>query len=775
LPPQPWINVIANPSFGFTVSETGGGFTWAGNSQLHRLTPWQNDPVSDVPGEMIYLRDETNGDFWAATPLPIGNHADFTVRHGQGYTIFMHQKDGIACELTLFASPEAPMKWFQVRLHNRGAQQRRLSALFYAEWVLGTERERTAAHIVTEVDAQSGVLFARSAWDADFKDQVAFADVSCRPRSVSGDRAEFLGRHGSVLAPAACQRDHLSGKVGACLDPCAALRTSVVLRPQEVQVLHFVLGETSSVQDARRLAQRCHDPKEAQADWQATRQFWSRLNGTLTMRSPSPALDLLVNRWLLCQILSCRMWGRSALYQSGGAYGFRDQLQDALALVYAFPEETRRHLLRAAGRQFVEGDVQHWWHPPRGAGVRTRISDDYLWLPYAVYHYVRITGDEAVLGEPVPFLQAPVLRPDQEEDYRTPDVSDESAPLYEHCVRAIKHGLRFGGHGLPLMGAGDWNDGMNRVGNEGRGESVWVGWFLLSILECFAELCERRGEPAQAQSFRQEAKDLRSHLELHAWDGRWYRRAYFDDGRPLGSASNDECRIDSLVQSWAVISGGANPERARQAMEEVDAQLVRREDRLVLLFTPPFDKGDLQPGYIKGYLPGIRENGGQYTHAALWVAQAWAMLGDGARTIEILELLNPILHTDSPASMQHYRLEPYVVAADIYGAPPHTGRGGWSWYTGSAGWYYRVVVEHILGFRKRGNHFYLRPCLPPEWPQVEITYRFHSTVYEIRVDNSGQTAGPCCLLDGQPWEHDAIPLRDDGQTHAIVVALKGRS
>jgi cyclic beta-1,2-glucan synthetase len=768
LPPLPWVNVIANANFGFLVSESGAGSTWADNSQAHRLSPWHNDPISDPPGEVVYLRDEATGVFWSATPQPCGAGAAFTVRHGQGYSIFEHERGQLACKLTLFVAPDEPLKFFKLTIRNLGAQPRRLAAIFYAELVLGTHRGRNAAHVVTEIDAETQMLLARNRWDADFKDKIAFADVNQRPRGVTADRTEFIGRNGSLASPAACERGQLAGAVGACIDPCAALQTAFVLRPQEEQEIVFVLGEANRLEEVRRLARIVQDASQVQARWDGAVGFWNRLTGSLTIKTPDAALDLLVNRWLPYQVLSCRMWGRSALYQSGGAFGFRDQLQDGLALIYARPEETRRHLVRAAGRQFLEGDVQHWWHVPSGAGVRTRISDDFLWLPFAVHHYVVTTGDAALLDEQVTFLEAPLLAPGQDEDYRMPTVSAQVGTIYEHCLRAIAHGCRYGVHDLPLMGTGDWNDGMNRVGIEGRGESVWLGWFLLVVLRNFADLCEQRGDADHAESFRREADRLRGSMEQNSWDGQWYRRAYFDDGRPLGSAANDECRIDSLPQSWAVLAGAADAERARTAMKAVNAQLVRRDARLVLLFTPPFDGGELQPGYIKGYVPGIRENGGQYTHAATWVAQAWALLGDADRALEILDLINPILHTDNPTAVARYRLEPYVLAGDVYGKAPHEGRGGWSWYTGSASWYYRVVIETLLGFELRGQQLRLQPRLPTNWPGAELTFRFRSASYAIKIERSGTSSRS---LDGKPWAEEMFPLQDDGKEHTIVLAV----
>jgi cyclic beta-1,2-glucan synthetase len=773
-PPAPWINAIANPSFGFLVSESGGGYTWAGNSQLNRLTPWQNDPVSDAPGEVVYLRDEATGDVWTPTPQPLGGVTPCTVRHGQGYTSFQRTGRGLGQELVLFAAPDDPVKIIRLRVRNLGQRSRRLSATFYAELVLGRTRDQAAPYVVTEVDPETGGLLARNSFNGEFAARIAFADVSLRPRSLTADRTEFLGRNGSTAAPAALLAGAgLSGAAGPALDPCAALQAPFELHPGEEKEVVFVLGEPGSVEEARRLLRRYREPGRVRATFDEVKGKWERLLTAVEVHTPDEALDLLVNRWLPYQVLSCRVWGRSALYQSGGAYGFRDQLQDVMALVYSAPAETRAQILRAATRQFREGDVQHWWHPESGAGVRTRISDDLLWLPFVVAHYVNTTGDTALLDEGVPFLEAPPLRPEQEEDYRSPKISEETASVYEHCLRAIDHGCRYGDRGLPLMGTGDWNDGMNRVGTGGKGESVWNAWFLLTVLRSFAGVAEVRGDGERARQFHDEADRLRSAVELQAWDGEWYRRAYFDDGTPLGSAQDDECRIDSLAQSWAVISGEANGQRARQAMAAVEELLVRQADRMILLFTPPFDKGKLEPGYIKGYVPGIRENGGQYTHGAAWVVQAAALLGQGNRAVELFNLLNPILHATSPEEVQRYRVEPYVMAGDVYSEAAHRGRGGWTWYTGSAGWMYRVAVETILGFRPQGRRLHLDPCVPDRWSSFELTYRYRSATYHITVENPQrvQRGVKSVALDGIVAEDGEIELVDDGKRHEVRVVL----
>jgi len=773
--PAPWINVVANASCGFLVSECGSGYSWAGNSQANRLTPWNNDPVSDAPSEIMYLRDETLGVVWPVLGLA-RQDVRTECRHGQGYSVFKQSTNGIDSELLLLVPLEDPVKLLCLKVRNPGGQTRQVSATFYAELVLGTLRDQAAMQVLCTIDTETGALLARNPFNADFTGRVAFADVSLRPRTVLADRTEFLGRNGNLDSPAALKRMGLSGRVEPGLDPCAALQASLELLPGQEREIVFILGEAADATAARLLVTRYREPGRVAATLAEVRRFWDQLLTTVQVRTPNPALDLLLNRWLLYQTLSCRILARSAFYQSGGAYGFRDQLQDVMALVYAAPQETRQHILRAASRQFVEGDVQHWWHPPTGRGVRTRFSDDFLWLPLAVCRYVNTTGDMAVLDEQVPFLKAPLLRPDQEEDYGLPQTAGETAAVYEHCVRAIEHGMRFGEHGLPLMGSGDWNDGMNRVGSGGKGETVWGGWFLLTILGDFAILAECRGDGERALRYRQEADRLHQAIEEHAWDGHWYRRAYFDDGTPLGSASSTECQIDSLPQSWAVLSGKAYPQRAREAMEWVERMLTKKRERLILLFTPPFDKGSQQPGYVRGYLPGIRENGGQYTHAATWVVQALALLGSGTRALEIFDLLNPILQATTPEDVQRYRVEPYVVAADVYSEPPHTGRGGWTWYTGAAGWLYRVALETILGFRVEGTRLRLTPCVPAGFRDYEITYRFRSTTYQIRVENpDGVERGVRLVeLDGVAQERLEIALADDGRTHQVRVVLGGR-
>ncbi len=769
LPPLPWSNVIANPGFGCIITESGSGYTWAGNSQTNRLTPWSNDPVMDPAREVIYLRDEATGQTWCPTPLPVPAPQPTLVRHGQGYTVFQRASHGLEHELTLLVALDDPIKLLNLRVRNAGSEPRSLSATYYAEWVLGTTRDAGAMHVVSEVDPDTEALLARNTFRSDFADRLAFAHVNRHPRTLTADRVEFLGRHGSVAAPAALHALALSGRTGAGFDPCAAIQTKFELAPGESAEILFLLGEAESLSAARELIRRYRQPDSAAQALGAVKNRWEQILGAVQTVTPEPSFDLLMNGWLLYQVASCRVWARSAFYQSGGAFGYRDQLQDVLALLHAAPEAARAHILLAASRQFVEGDVQHWWHPPAGRGVRTRISDDLLWLPYVTERYVRATGDAAILDESVSYLKAPALESGQEDDLRVPSSAEKPGSLYEHCTRAIERGLRLGPRGLPLIGTGDWNDGMNRVGVEGRGESIWLAWFLIDCLRSFAGIAASRDDQPRVSRYRQQADALGAAVERHGWDGGWYRRAYFDDGTPLGSAQNRECKIDSIAQSWAVISRAGDPARARQAMDAILRHLVRPQEGVILLLTPPFDDAPMDPGYIKGYLPGVRENGAQYTHAATWVVQAAALLGDGQRAFELFQILNPIRHAADPATRDRYKLEPYVLAGDVFSQPPLAGRGGWSWYTGSAAWLYRVGLESILGLRREGNQLTLDPCIPPEWKTFTVRYRFGSASYRITVENPhGKQRGIHAIeIDGGRLEGPSIPLADDGRTHDV--------
>ena len=773
--PLPWSNVLANPEFGTIVSASGAAFTWAVNSRENRLTPFANDPIPDPTAEAIYLRDDETGAAWGATPGPLqrGVHGGrWVVRHRAGGTRYQHAVSGLEQELDVFVAPDDPVKLSLLTLKNTSASTRRLSLFGYVEWCLGPPRRGDRRFVVTEVHPASGAILARNSYNGEFGARVAFWRATEVPRSYTCDRGDFLGRHCGMANPAALGRDRLEGRSGAGLDPCAALQLSIEIPPGETRRVAFVLGEGRDLEQAVRLVSRYDSLTSVDAAAQRTECFWEETLGALQVSTPDDSFDLMVNRWLLYQSLSCRIWARSGPYQPGGAFGFRDQLQDVLALLYTRPGQCRDHLLVAASRQFVEGDVQHWWHPPTGRGTRTRCSDDLLWLPYAVATYVARTGDNSVLDENVPFLEAPPLAPGQEDAYLQPSVAGESASVFEHARRAVDRALAYGSHGLPLMGSGDWNDGMNRVGHQGRGESVWLAWFLIVVLNEMAGLCDRRGRADLGERYRNEAGWLAGMSEL-AWDGDWYRRAYFDDGTPLGSAQNEECRIDSLTQSWAVLSGAAQPRRADRAMEAARAHLVRRDAQIVLLLTPAFDRTAQDPGYIKGYVPGLRENGGQDTHAALWAVIALARLGQGDEAMELFHMLNPVNHTRTREGVDRYRAEPYVVAADVYAHPQHIGRGGWTWYTGSAGWMYQAAIEALLGLRRNGETFALEPCVPARWEGYRLRWRHGRTTYEIAVSNPerrGHGVGSA-LLDGVPVDPRAIPLLDDGATHHVVAVL----
>ncbi|MGZ8462259.1 MAG: GH36-type glycosyl hydrolase domain-containing protein, partial [Candidatus Deferrimicrobiaceae bacterium] len=696
----------------------------------------------------------------------------YVSRHGFGYSVFEHTESGIRSEMWVTVALDAPVKFTVWKVRNESGRSRRLSATGYVEWVLGDLRPKSAMHVVTEVSPDSGALFARNPYNTEFAGRVAFFDVDDTIRTVSGDRMEFLGRNGTLRSPAAMARARLSGKVGAALDPCAAIQVPFELADGEEREIIFRLGAGRDAEDARNLVHRYRGSATARGVLETVWHYWNHTLGAVHVETPDPSLNVLANGWLLYQTLACRLWARSGYYQSGGAFGFRDQLQDAMALIHAEPNLVREHLLRCAARQFPEGDVQHWWHPPSGRGVRTHCSDDFLWLPLATCRYVMNTGDTGVLDEPIHFVEGRPVSAEEDSYYDLPGRSEEAASLYEHCVRAILRGLRTGRHGLPLIGSGDWNDGMNLVGEHGKGESVWLGFFLYEVLLRFAEVARTRGDLSFAERCRREAGQLRLNIEQNGWDGEWYRRAYFDDGSPLGSASNPECRIDSIAQSWSVLSGAGNAERSRMAMEAVDRRLVRRDHALIQLLDPPFDKSDMNPGYIKGYVPGVRENGGQYTHGAIWAAMAFAALGDNRRAWELLAMINPVNHARSPEGVATYKVEPYVVAADVYALSPHDGRGGWTWYTGSAGWMYQLIVESLLGLRLEVDKLRFAPCLPADWKAFKVYYRYRETVYEIDILQQFAGEGETSVtVDGVAQPDRAIPFVDDRRKHSVEVVI----
>lgn len=773
--PAPWINVIANPGFGFIITEAGGGYTWAENSRENKLTPWYNDPVSDLPGEVFYIRDEHQGDYWSLTPMPIREKEDYIVRHGQGYTSFEHVSHGIEQLLTEFAALEAPVKISLIKLRNLSPVFREVSITYYVRPVLGVDEKVNAQYITTDYNKENGTLTITNSYNCDFPGRTAFIDTSEISRTVTGDGHEFIGTKGSLERPAALERETLSGKVGAGLVPCGAMQVKIPLEAGETKEVVFLLGQGKDLSEALAVADDYRNPSRARAELARVKDFWSEKLGVIQVTTPDKAMEILLNSWLQYQVISCRLWSRAAFYQSGGAYGFRDQLQDVMAVAYTWPELTRKQILLHSAHQFVEGDVQHWWHPGVNKGIRTRYSDDFLWLPYVTADYIQCTGDWSVLDEITGFLEDDPLPGHEDERYNVPRISEAKDTVYGHCIRAIENALRFGHHGLPLIGSGDWNDGMNTVGNKGKGESVWLGWFLYTVLQKFIPVCLARKDEQRAEKYSGIADNIAAEIENNAWDGSWYRRAYFDDGRPLGSAENIECKIDSIAQSWSVISGIGKRHRAEEAMQAVENYLVDREAGIVKLLTPPFGEGDLEPGYIKGYVPGVRENGGQYTHAAVWTILAFAKLGQGDKAVELFNIINPINHSLTSMDALRYKVEPYVAAADVYAVHPNTGRGGWSWYTGAAGWMYRVGIEHILGIKKAGFKLYFDPCIPKDWPEFEVQYRLSKSLYRIIVKNPERVNSGLkkLVIDGQEAPDGYISLVDDGRQHMVEV-LMGR-
>ncbi|HXG44563.1 MAG TPA: hypothetical protein VNJ71_07395 [Gemmatimonadales bacterium] len=784
-PPLPWCNVVANERIGFLASESGAGYTWSVNSRENRLTPWFNDPVCDPHGEALYLRDDETGASWSPTPGPAPGPGDYEVRHGFGYTTWRHAGPELDEETTAFVPRHDEVKLVRLRLTNHAARPRRLSVFGYLEWVLGVLRSESARFVTTAFDPASGAVLAMNPHHGEFARRVAFAALLVPGREeapeYTADRAAFLGPLGDLARPAALvQGRTLDGRAGAGLDPCAAFRARLTLPPGERVTCCFAIGQVPSAEAARALLGRYRTEEAIEAARAGVVAFWRELLGRLQVHTPVPDLDLMVNGWLAYQTLSCRLWGRSAFYQSGGAYGFRDQLQDAAALVLLDPAVTRRQIVLHAEHQFRDGDVLHWWHPPLGKGIRTRFSDDLLWLPHITAEYVRCTGDETVLAERARFLTGPALAPGEDERFLVPEDAGESAEVYEHCCRALDRSLTRGPHGLPLMGTGDWNDGMNRVGRQGRGESVWLGFFLYHVLERFLPFCERRGDATRVARYRAYRQALGRALNDAGWDGRWYRRAFYDSGAVLGSRRNRECRIDAIAQAWAVLSGAAPPARAALALDALERHLVDEQAGIIRLLAPPFDRTPDDPGYIKGYLPGVRENGGQYTHGALWAVRALAEAGRAGRAAPLLAMLSPVRHARTAATVAVYQVEPYVVAADVYGVAPHLGRGGWTWYTGSAGWMFRVAVESVLGLTMSGGRtLALRPCLPPWWPGFTLRYRLpgEPTSYTIEVSRprGGRPPTTEADLDGAPLEvRDGavwIPLVRDGAEHRVRVML----
>ncbi len=772
-PPGPWINVIANDQCGFLVSESGAGYTWAGNSRENKLTTWSNDPVLDPISEAVYIRDEATGAITSPCLLNAGYGGHYQIRHGFGYTAFEHDELALRQSMTVFVAEKAPVKLWLLTLANEGAVVRNFSVTLYVEWLLGVQRELMAPFVITSFDHRSDCLVARNAYNDQYRDKYTFIFSSEKITSCTGNRKEFLGTSISARYPQGLSLPGFSGELGAGLDPCGVIQICIALSPGESRSIVFGLGQTASQDEAAELIDRLRVPSRAAEELNLARDYWDSKLGGITVRSPDRTLDILMNGWLRYQVLACRIKARSAFYQCGGAYGFRDQLQDVLAFLEGDPDLVRQQILLCCSRQFIDGDVQHWWHPPTGVGVRTRISDDLLWLPYVTAEYLLQTGDYAILAENVPWLTGERLQEGQHEIMFTPQVANKADTVYKHCLQAIERSAHFGSNGLPLMGSGDWNDGMNQVGAAGRGESVWLGWFMYAVLHRFIGVCQQFGDVANSRRMASLAANLTGNLESAAWDGQWYKRAFFDNGNAMGSSKNEECQIDSISQSWAVLSGAANPRHAARAIESARQQLVKDEYHAILLLTPPFDKSPDNPGYIRGYFPGVRENGGQYTHGAIWLAMASAQLKQAPEAWRLLNLLNPIWATIDLRSAYRYEKEPYVMAADISMAPPFMGRAGWSWYTGSAGWMYQAILHSFLGIRREGGQIVLDPCVPETWRSYHVEYCVGLTKYQLDFRNK---SGPgtfvqSLTVDDVPVMGNRFDIVDDGKMHHVVIMI----
>jgi cyclic beta-1,2-glucan synthetase len=767
--PAPWVNVIANPLLGTVVSESGSAYTWAINAHEYRITPWGNDPATDAGGEAFYLRDEETGNFWSPSPFPKKSNRPFVITHGFGYSIFEHSEEGIHSEMTVFVDKDLPVKLVVLKLRNESGRERKLSAAGFLEIILGDVRSNTNMHIISEQDTETGALMFRNRYSSSFPERVSFFKVDGGYNfSFTADRAEFIGRNRHLDNPQALYRKKLSGRIGAAMDPCAALHVKFDLLNDAEKEIVFLIGSDVNNQEAKTLLQRFADKNSVQQSFENVKHYWKEIVETVQVTTPDPSLNLLANGWLIYQTIACRMFARSGFYQSGGAFGFRDQLQDSLALLHTRPAMAREQILLSASRQFTEGDVQHWWHPPEGRGVRTRCSDDLLWLPFAVARYIAATGDTDILQVQVGFLESRTLHEGEDTLYDLPVSLNATGTLYEHCARAIKYSHRFGQHGLPLIGAGDWNDGMDRVGNKGKGESIWLSFFLYDVLIKFSAVARNNGDLVFAESCKKEAATLQANIENSGWDGEWYRRAYFDDGTPLGSKENEECRIDAIAQSWSVLSNAANDQRQKMAMASLDKYLVRRDLKLIQLLDPPFDVKGPNPGYIKGYVPGVRENGGQYSHAAIWTLMAFAALEDREKVWELFSMVQPLNHAKDPATVAIYKVEPYVMAADVYANESHKGRGGWTWYTGSAGWMYQFIISSLLGIELQKDKLIFNPCFPTEWPSVSLNYRYGTSTYHLTIFQHDAKEE---LISGSRQDSVAnvVQLVDDGQQHTVEV------
>jgi cyclic beta-1,2-glucan synthetase len=755
--PHPWSNVIGSHAFGFLVTETGGGYTFSENCQANRLSPWRPDPVSDLKGEMLYIRNSRTKKIYCPLSVPMA-----ICEHHFGFSRFFMKEEDFTIEVVISSSLEKKVKFWKLYITNPTEKELDLEYYLVVDWLLGTLSSKSKPHLVCDYDKQNQIVYVVNSYNHEFSHRIAFMGSSEDVYSFTTSRREFIGRNQDFNSPHALQTDKLlaplKNAISSGTDALGAVHIVTKLFPHEEKEFLFYLGEESSLQAAKDASLNYSSLAVLHEEFTSVQNYWKEMTTKIAIKTPDVAFNTLMNGWLIYQTLTARLFAKTGYYQSSGAIGFRDQLQDTLALLAINPDLTRKQLLLHASRQFIEGDVQHWWNPQSEKGVRTKISDDYLWLPYVLLKYLEVTHDQTILEEKVSYLEADILKDDEQEVYIKPRKSEKIATLYEHCTLAIERALKLlGAHGLPLMGCGDWNDGMNQVGVQGKGESIWLGWFLYDILHKFSQITPKE----LGERYLREAKTLLENIESFGWDGKWYRRAYFDNGTPIGSSTSEECKIDSIAQSWSVIANSKNLERQEQAMDSALEHLVSEKDSLIALLTPPFNKMALNPGYIKSYPSGVRENGGQYTHAAAWLVLATALLKKGNKAFELFSMINPIHHTLDQEQVEKYLGEPFVLAGDVYSTPPLNGQAGWTWYTGSAGWLYHVGLEALLGLKISGDTFTIDPCIPSLWKEFSIKYKVKNRCFTILVRNAqGVESGVAqIMVNGKIREDKKILLQ----------------
>ena len=732
-----------------------------------RLTAWNNNQVTDVPSEIIYLEDMESKNIWSLGVNPTPDNNDYYITYGFGYSKYMHTSNGILQEVKMFVPKEDSIKVQILHLENKLAKRKEIKLIYCVKPVLDEDEIRANGYIDLKYNSNINVLTLQNQTKEENNRTIMYISCSEKISSFTGNKASFIG-NGTIKNPEGIRKIELDKENSLGKDEMVVIEARITLEALESKDIVITLGADTNLLELQDTAYKYTNPNNAISELEATKKYWSGLLGNLKVDTPIESMNILLNGWLLYQTLCSRMFARSGYYQSGGAYGFRDQLQDCVGLKYISPEILRKQIIKHSEHQFIEGDVEHWWHEETSRGIRTRFSDDLLWLPYMVAEYIRFTGDSKILEEETSYVKGNILPDGIDERYDLYLKSEKKETIYMHCIRAIEKSLNFGENGLPKIGSGDWNDGFSNVGNKGRGESVWLGFFQYVVLEKFVELCEKYGEKERAEKYRKIMEALKRHLNTNGWDGRWYKRAFMDDGNVLGSIQNEECRIDSIAQSWATISGAGDNDKKYISLNSLENHLVDKEAGIIKLLDPPFEKSKLEPGYIKAYIPGTRENGGQYTHAAVWTIIAEAMLGFGEKATEFFRMINPIEHARTKDEAKKYKVEPYVIPADIYGGEL-AGRGGWTWYTGSSSWMYEAGIRYILGFNLEKNILKIEPHIPESWKEYSIRYKYGNSIYNIKVVNKNPNGNKRIRIDGREIEGDEIILQDNGGIYSVEV------